>query len=329
MTKRRNMDGPSTDPSKGGEPGPVSFALALIIGVFLALYVASNRAPEITYVTYVQQPVPKLPNQASGIRLGEWPVSLFNRDEETRLKSEVSLGEEPAIAIVIDDLGGDVTHTKEAIALPANVTMSFLPYPDTSGALSHRAFLAGHEVIVHLPMQPLGNENPGTRALLSGLSPEELQARTAWALSRVSDYDGANNHMGSRFTASRADLLPVMQQLKQSGIFFLDSRTTDKTLAESVARETGMLAGSRDVFLDDEQSADAVERQLAAAEEVARKNGTVIAIGHPHAQTLKSLAAWTKSLKSRGYRLLPVRDVLKLRTDHHQSVSVLTSARNG
>jgi len=329
MTKRRNMDEPSADSPKGGEPGPVSFALALIIGVFLALYVASNGDSRIASAPSVQQLLPSGATQSSEIRLGDWPARLFNRVEETRPKSQVSLDEEPAIAIVIDDLGGDVTHTKEAITLPANVTMSFLPYPDTSEALSHRAFLAGHEVIVHLPMQPLGNENPGAHALLSGLSSEELQARTIWALSRVSDYDGANNHMGSRFTASRADLLPVMRQLKQSGLFFLDSRTTDKTLAESVARESGMIAGSRDVFLDDEQSADAVERQLALAEEVARKNGTVIAIGHPHAQTLRSLADWTKSLKSRGYRLLPVREVLKLRDGHHQSVSVLTPARTG
>jgi polysaccharide deacetylase 2 family uncharacterized protein YibQ len=297
--------------------------------VFLALYVASNGSPKITYVTYVQQLLPNLPAQASELRLGDWPARLSTRDEETRQKTLSSLGDEPAIAVVIDDLGGDVPRTKEAIALPANVTMSFLPYPDTSEALSHRAFLAGHEVIVHLPMQPLGNENPGAHALMSGLSPEELQERTQWALSRVSDYDGANNHMGSRFTASRADLLPVMQQLKQSGIFFLDSRTTEKTLAETVARESGLLAGSRDVFLDDEQSADAVEHQLARAEEVARKNGTVIAIGHPHPQTLKSLAAWAKALKSRGYRLLPVRDVLKLRDGHPQSVSVLTPARSG
>src|SRR6267142_975201 len=94
MTKRRNMDGPPTDSPQRGEPGPVSFALALIIGVFLALYVASNGDSRITYVPYVQQLLPSWPTRSSEIRPGDWPAWLFNRDEETRLKSQVSLDEE-------------------------------------------------------------------------------------------------------------------------------------------------------------------------------------------------------------------------------------------
>src|SRR6266850_3010506 len=231
MTKRRNMDEPHQDSPKRGGPGAVSLILALLLGVMFALNLSTTGDPRSTFVqmpnflaNLVQQPRHNI------IRLGDWPTWLFNRDQDTRQKSLPSLDGGPAIAIVVDDLGVDAPRTRDAIALPANVTMSFLPYPDASLELSHRANLAGHEIIVHLPMQPLGDENPGAKALMSGLGPAELQTRTSWALSRVSDYDGANNHMGSRFTASRADLLPVLQQLKQSGLFFLDSRTTEKTM---------------------------------------------------------------------------------------------------
>jgi polysaccharide deacetylase 2 family uncharacterized protein YibQ len=322
------MDEPHRDSPKRGGPGAVSLILALLLGVMFALNLSTTGEPRSTFAQMpnflsdlVQQPRQNI------IRLGDWPMRLFNREQETRKKSSPSVDGRPAIAIVIDDLGADVAHTREAIALPADVTMSFLPYPDASLALSHRAHLADHEIIVHLPMQPVGNQNPGENALMSGLGEVELQMRTSWALSRVSDFDGANNHMGSRFTASRADLLPVLQELRRQGLFFLDSRTTEKTKAEAVAHELGMLTGARDIFLDDDQSAAAVEQQLANVEKYARKKGTVIAIGHPYPQTLKSLAAWTNTLKSRGFQLLPVADVLKLRDDQQQKVLALTQSR--
>jgi hypothetical protein len=251
------------------------------------------------------------PQVLAPIRIGEWPSWLFGRNEETRRKS-VDDGK-PVIAVVIDDLGQDQIRTKEAIALSPNVTLSFLPYPQASHALSHEAHVAGHQVMVHLQMQPIGDANPGPMALTAGLAPSELARRVNWALDRVSDHDGANNHMGSRFTASRTALEPVMQTLAAHRMFFLDSRTTAATQAEDVARTTGLLTGSRDVFLDDEDSASAVERQLERTEARARASGSAIAIGHPHPQTLAALKTWTAKLEAKGFRLVPVGQVLDRR----------------
>jgi polysaccharide deacetylase 2 family uncharacterized protein YibQ len=327
MTKRRNMDGPSSGSSKSNEPGPVAFALALIVGVVLALLAGTNADPDSTFAKMTES-LPRVWPQLLGqprdvmIRAEDWRGLLSNKNDAQ--KKSASLDDRPVVAIVIDDLGADVTHTKQALALPPEVTTSFLPYPERSSALSHDAYVAGHEVLVHLPMQPVGNENPGPSALVTGLSPEEIKQRLAWALSRVSDYDGVNNHMGSRFTASRADLIPVMQELKSHDLFFLDSRTTEKTKAADVARETGVVSASRDVFLDDEQSATAVEKQLLQVEEFAHKNGSAIAIGHPHAETLAVLASWVKTLNIRGVRLVPVSEVVKLR-QANKTVSALGS----
>jgi polysaccharide deacetylase 2 family uncharacterized protein YibQ len=221
----------------------------------------------------------------------------------------------PAIAIVIDDCGVDISRTRMAMALPPAMTLAFLPYPGASALLSHEAHMAGHEIIVHLPMEPRGAENPGPMPLTNGLSAAEITERLDWALSRVSDYDGANNHMGSRFTASREALLPVMRELSARNLFFLDSRTTANSQAEKLALEAGLLTGSRDIFLDNDETAPAVERELARLEEQARAQGSAIAIGHPHAETLAALKIWSKDVEARGFRLVTLKDALELRAD--------------
>jgi polysaccharide deacetylase 2 family uncharacterized protein YibQ len=318
MTKRRYNEDLPEDPPRRGGPGPFAMAVALMFGAGMALTADSHADPRSAYAQVAKSITTTLrtwtmDNQAyASLRIGDWPSQLLTLADATIPNLPV-VDKTPAIAIVIDDLGNDVARTNAAIALPANVTMSFLPYPKRALDLSQRAHLAGHEVIVHLPMQPVGTENPGEGALNVGLASDELQQRLGWSLSRVSEYDGVNNHMGSRFTTSRADLLPVMRELKARGLFFLDSRTTEKTQVEKIARDVGVLTGSRDIFIDDDRSAAAIAHQLALIEDFARKNGNVIAIGHPYPETLKALSNWAKTIKERGFRLAPLRDVLQAR----------------
>ncbi len=128
----------------------------------------------------------------------------------------------PAIAIVIDDLGPDVAATRRAIALPKAITLSFLPYGEDTPALARAGKRAGHQVMVHVPMEPEGTEDPGPMALRTDLSASENLRRFDWALSRVPGHSGLNNHMGSRFTSDQAALIPVMAHLQGRGLFFLD-----------------------------------------------------------------------------------------------------------
>src|SRR4029453_3201093 len=125
-------------------------------------------------------------NYAS-LRMGDWPNELLTLAQGTLLNLP-PVDTTPTIAVVIDDLGSNAARTNSAIAFPANVTLSFLPDPPRSRELSHRAHLAGHEVIVHLPMQPSGNANPGERPLKAGLPSDELRQRLGWGLSRVCAY---------------------------------------------------------------------------------------------------------------------------------------------
>ena len=220
----------------------------------------------------------------------------------------------PAIAIVIDDLGPNVDGTRRAIALPKNVTLSFLPYGDDTRTLVRMAERAGHQVIVHVPMEPEGPEDPGPMALRTDLPVSTNLARLDWALSRVPGHAGINNHMGSRFTQDTAALIPVMEHLAGHVGFFLDSRTTPHSLVIPIARAFGIASAGRDVFLDDAQRGSYVENQLAETERVARETGVAIAIGHPHDVTLSALKVWTARVRDRGYRLIPLSTAIRLKT---------------
>ena len=225
----------------------------------------------------------------------------------------------PEIAIVIDDLGTDAVETRRAIALPAAVNLSFLPYPDTTPDFAREALRAGHQILVHVPMEPDSADNPGPNALTTGLGTEEIVRRLDWALSRVPGYSGINNHMGSRFTADRAALVPVVETLADKHVFFLDSRTTPSTVVVPLARSFGVASAGRDVFLDDEQMVGAVDRQIAALEARAREQGVAIGIGHPHAVTMAALGVWTKQAAARGFILIPVSTAIRLKTERDNS----------
>jgi polysaccharide deacetylase 2 family uncharacterized protein YibQ len=219
----------------------------------------------------------------------------------------------PAIAIVIDDMGSVAADDRRAIALPREVTLSFLPYPESTPELAREGARAGHEIIVHVPMEPEGNADPGPNALLPTLSSAEITRRLDWALDHVPGYDGINNHEGSKFTASRDALIPVIEDLATRHLFFLDSHTTPTSLVVPLSRAFGVMSASRDVFLDDVVTPQAVAAQLAQAEAQAKRDGVVIAIGHPHPATLDALKACTAKLQ--GFQLVPVRDAIRMKTE--------------
>ncbi len=121
--------------------------------------------------------------------------------------------------------------------------------------------------------------------------------------------------MGSRFTADRAALIPVAEDLAARHLFFFDSRTTPDTQVVPIAHAFGVASAGRDVFLDDEQTADAVGAQIQELEAKARAQGVAIAIGHPHDVTLAALAAWTARAAARGFILIPLSEAITLKTE--------------
>lgn len=218
---------------------------------------------------------------------------------------------QPAIVVVIDDLGLDHKAVRRLAALDGPLTLAFLPYAEGLDDLTAAARAAGHELMVHLPMEPKDDlRDPGPNALLRGLSEDEFQRRIDWNLARFKGYVGVNNHMGSALTEDRSAMLQVMRALRARGLLYLDSRTTSGSVAEVLAAEQGVPHAARDVFLDNEQSAEAVAANLAEAERIARRSGLAIVIGHPHPGTISTLSQWRKGLEGRGIALKPLSAVV-------------------
>lgn len=219
-----------------------------------------------------------------------------------------------ALSVILDDLGVNVAATRRAIRLPAPLTLAFLPYGEATPELAREARAAGHEVFVHLPMEPRGAEDPGPMALLFGLPEEELRRRLLWAIARVPGAVGVNNHMGSRLTADRRAMAVVMGELARLSLPFVDSVTTPASLAGSIALATGVPATARDLFLDNDPSPAAIRAQLAKAERLARSAGTAVVIGHPYPETLAALAEWLPHVTRRGVHLVPATAIIRLRS---------------
>ncbi len=221
--------------------------------------------------------------------------------------------DKPAIAIVIDDMGVDRKRSARMASLPAPLTLAWLPYAQDLPAQARAARTAGHELMLHIPMEPSVPADPGPGALLVKLDKGEILRRAKAALDSFDGYVGVNNHMGSRFTADHAAMTPVLGEIARRGLLWLDSRTTPKTTGPAIAQDLKMPHVGRDVFLDNEMTVASVRAQLAKTEQVARHQGFAIAIGHPHDATIEALASWMPEVQKRGFVLVPVSAIARAR----------------
>lgn len=217
----------------------------------------------------------------------------------------------PKIAIIIDDLGLDESVTEQISLLQAPLTLAYLPYADNLRAQTNHVRRAGHELMVHLPMQSQRTTaDPGTNALLLDLPFDEFARRLEWNLSRFDGFVGINNHMGSKLTENPGLMVRVMARLKRDGYLFVDSLTTPDSVGARAAHATNVPYIKRDIFLDNERDPNYIRTQLAAVERIARLRGYAIAIGHPYPETLSVLEDWLKTLKFKGVTLVPISQII-------------------
>lgn len=238
------------------------------------------------------------------------PVDL----QSNTIAEMMSLPEGPRIVLVIDDVGLDLAAAQRVIDLPVATSLAVLPYADAAAVVSQRARDAGRDVLVHMPMEPLGLADPGPNALRLGLQREDLELRARWAMARVPGAIGFNNHMGSRFTQDPAALRIAMSAIAEEGLIFLDSRTSAASRGSAVARGLGLDVLERDVFIDHELDAHAIMTALDEAETLAQRRGHVVLIGHPHDITLDHLETWTRDAQSRGFVFVTVSEMAELNT---------------
>jgi len=214
------------------------------------------------------------------------------------------------IALVIDDLGRRPSDLATIAALGVPVAHAVLPYEPHSAAMAAAAAAAGAEVLLHLPMEALDGEDPGPGALRLGMDDAALAVATRAALAAVPEAVGINNHMGSALSADRRAMAVVLGVARERGLFFLDSRTTAATVGFRLARELGVPAAERQVFLDDSLSAADIEAELERLRALALEEGSAIAIGHPHPVTFAQLAAEVPRAQAAGVRFVRLSELL-------------------
>ncbi len=252
------------------------------------------------------EPVEK-PTQLAHVNPTQEPMPAWQR----HAVQVAALGDRPAIAIVLDDLALNLPNTRKAIALPAPLSMAFMTYGYDLERLTRSAREAGHELLVHMPMEPRDRStDAGPNVLTTGMSRAVLAKRIDWGLTRFDGYVGINNHMGSRFTASAPEMTQVMTALKRRGLMFLDSQTVSDSVGGQVAEAAGVPFVRRDVFIDNTPEAEKIRIQLAKLERLASRRGYAVGIGHPYSETIEVLEAWIPEAKARGFVFVPISNIV-------------------
>ena len=214
------------------------------------------------------------------------------------------------IALIIDDVGYDLAALKRILELPFPIAISIIPdapYAKKAAEMAHQA----HQVVMlHMPMEP---SNPHYRArmddsfLRATMGEKEVEMMLQKGFAKVPYVVGMNNHMGSLLTAMPEPMGWVMQFCRDKGIFFVDSKTSAKSVAAKVAKSYGVTWASRRVFLDNSTKPKDMEKVWYLAQVCGSKQGGCIMIGHPHAETLNFLE---KHLASSRSEMISVLDLL-------------------
>jgi uncharacterized protein len=217
----------------------------------------------------------------------------------------------PRLAIILDDFGTDRSAADSVFALPYPLTLSFLPFHPNSREIAEEAHRRGYQIMLHLPMQSLGNEMPESQQLHSGMSPSQISEVVGAMLQNIPYVVGVNNHQGSLATTDGPLMTDLMTILREHNLFFIDSRTTAATVAYSAAQDARVRCAFRNVpFLDDVEEVSAIRKQLRLALRDSQEKGEAIAIGHPHPETLRALSEFLPQAEAQGVHLVHASDLV-------------------
>jgi polysaccharide deacetylase 2 family uncharacterized protein YibQ len=215
----------------------------------------------------------------------------------------------PRVAVVISELGPSPTAIDTAINhMPAGVSLAFVPYRPRLGEWINLARAAGHEVLLNLPMEPANypTDDPGPEALLTALDPATNLERLNWVMSQATGYVGLVGLMGSRFSTSHDDMLPILTSLQHRGLLYVDNRATPQTVVPDIASDIGLAMTSANRQLDTELVRAAIDKKLSDLEDIARRNGSALGTAHPYPIVMERVAVWAQTVEDRGVVLAPV-----------------------
>jgi len=229
-------------------------------------------------------------------------------------KRPAAEGPRGRVALIMDDMGNSLDVLDELIALRRPLTVAVLPYSAHAAETARRAHENGLEVLLHLPLESINNHEamPNTEGLIMTMMTEPaIVAAFEASYDRVPFAVGTNNHMGSRFTSERDLMRILLKPIKAKGLFFVDSRTTAKTVALEEAQRMGIPATQRDVFLDADEDHGRIKGRLIELLQKARKKGRAVGICHPFPETLAVLKSSLFLIDSYNLEAVPVSKLVR------------------
>ena len=244
-------------------------------------------------------------------------VEVVTRKEEEDV-SDIILPEKPTpimrgvIGIVIDDFGYRNDEISDGfLELDARLTYAIIPGHRYSTSFGEKAVESGHEVIVHMPMENTGKTYGEEEfVLMTAMDNETIQRRLNSAIEEIPTAIGMNNHQGSKASADQNIMSNVAKVMKERGLFFLDSRTTIETIGETTMEVFGVPTARRNIFLDNEDDEEKIEKQLMKLVKRSEEVGSAIGIGHVKPKTLNVLSDQIPKLKKKGYKFEFVSNML-------------------
>jgi polysaccharide deacetylase 2 family uncharacterized protein YibQ len=312
---------------RSGSRIPALLLLILIVGAVSGYYLfppvrkvevpfgtspLSADKPGSPTVTIPQHAAPEMPavSQSPHMNQSDYPLSSdFPVPDKRRLQSRAP----GRLAIIVDDMGGSLTEARSLAAIKVPLTFAIIPGLHVDKEVAAYAASNKIETMIHIPMQPKGwpTRHLEENGLLMAMETGELQERVSGFIQRFPGAVGANNHMGSEFTEHEEKIAVVLEGLKKNNLFFVDSVTSPESVGLKTAQRLGIKSARRQVFLDNEQVSGYILGQLNQAVRLARKNGSAIAICHPHPATIAALATALPAVVDQGVRLVPVSQLVK------------------
>ncbi len=240
--------------------------------------------------------------------LGQWapafgPVVAGEREQVARAL--------PRVAIIVDDGGYGGEPTEIILGLDSKLTLAILPNTPRGTALAEDAKQRGFEIMLHMPMENTSPTLVHPGQIDGTMDAAEMRRLMELALAQVPGAVGVNNHEGSKFTSNAKALGRFMEGIQNSGLYFIDSRTTKESVAFEVARQFGIPTAARTVFLDHENEPAAIRAQFQQLMDEARTQGTAIGIGHFRPNTAEALRELLPRLSAEGIELVHASELVR------------------
>lgn len=205
------------------------------------------------------------------------------------LIARASSGAPARLAIILDDFGSARDGVETALGIDRKLTCAVMPMLEHSARDARAIAGAGHEVIIHIPMQYSMSDNvlwTGNYAIKKTHRDEQIKRTVERFAASLPSAKGANIHMGSLSSTDERVMTAVIKALYEKGLYFIDSKTSSKSVCRKVANETGIGFAENDVFLEAAgKDRASIKKQLMRAAKIAKKTGKAVAIGHVGAES--------------------------------------------